>query len=60
VLVVRLGGLLVAIALAVCVFVWLTTGQRKWLTLAWRLFKAALIVLVLILLLWFGERLLVL
>jgi hypothetical protein len=60
VLVVRLVGLLVAIGLAVCVFLWLVTGQRKWLVLAWRLFKVALVVVVLILLLLFGERLLVL
>jgi hypothetical protein len=60
VLVVRLVGLLVAIGLAVSVLLWLATGQRKWLTLAWRLFKVALIVVVLILLLLFGERLLLL
>jgi hypothetical protein len=60
VLVVRLVGLLVAIGLAVSVLLWLATGQRKWLTLAWRLFKVALIVVVLILLLLFGERLVLL
>jgi len=59
VLVVRIVGLLTAIALAGCVLLWLATGERKWLQLAWGLFKAALFVVVLILLLMFGERLLV-
>jgi len=59
VLVVRIVGLLVAIALGVCVLLWLATGERKWLQLGWRLFKAALVVVVLILLMMFGERLLV-
>ncbi len=58
-LVVRIVGLLTAIALAGCVLLWLATGERKWLQLAWGLFKAALFVVVLILLLMFGERLLV-
>ncbi len=57
-LVVRIVGLLTAIALAGCVLLWLATGERKWLQLAWGLFKAALFVVVLILLLMFGERLL--
>ena len=59
-LVVRLVGLLLAIALGVCVLLWLATSERKWLRLAWGLFKAALFVVVLILLLMFGERLLAL
>jgi hypothetical protein len=42
----------------VCTLLWLASGKRKWLVLAWRLFKAALFVVVLILLLLFGERLL--
>jgi len=58
VLVVRLVGLLLAIALGVCVLLWLATGERKWLRFGWGLFKAALFVVVLILLLMFGERLL--
>jgi hypothetical protein len=58
VLVVRIVGLLVAIALGVCVLLWLVTGERKWLRFGWGLFKAALFVVVLILLLMFGERLL--
>jgi hypothetical protein len=58
VLVVRIVGLLLAIALGVCVLLWVATGERKWLRFAWSLFKAALFVIVLILLLMFGERLL--
>ena len=57
-LVVRIVGLLLAIALGVCVLLWLASGERKWLQLGWGLFKAALFVVVLILLLMFGERLL--
>jgi hypothetical protein len=60
VLVVRIVGLLVAIALGVCVLLWLVTSERKWLRFGWGLFKAALFVVVLILLLMFGERLLLL
>jgi hypothetical protein len=58
VLVVRIVGLLVAIALGVCVLLWLATSERRWLRLGWGLFKAALFVVVLMLLLMFGERLL--
>lgn len=59
-LVVRIVGLLVLIALGVCVLLWLTTGDRRWLRFAWQLFRVALAVVVLILLLLFGERLLAL
>jgi len=34
------------------------TGERKWLTLAWRIFRVAVFVVLLILLLFLGERLL--
>jgi hypothetical protein len=57
VLVVRIVGLLLAIALGVCMLLWLATGERKWLRLGWGLFKAALFAFVLILLLMFGEHL---
>jgi uncharacterized membrane protein YhiD involved in acid resistance len=60
VLVVRIVGLLLAIALGVCALLWLATGERKWLRLGWGLFRAALFAVVLILLLMFGERLLAL
>ena len=59
-LVIRIAGLLVAIALGVCVLLWTITGERKWLRHAWTLFKVALVVVVVFLLLLFGERLLVL
>ena len=59
-LVVRIVGLLLAVALGVCVLLWRATGKRKWLQLGWGLFKAALFVVVLILLLMFAERLLAL
>lgn len=59
-LVVRVVGLLVAIALAVCVLLWAVTGQRRWLHYAWTLFKVAIVIVVAFLLFLFGERLLVL
>jgi len=58
VLVIRIAGALFAIGLAVCILLWLATGQRKWLQFAWQGFRAALFVLALVLLLMFGERLL--
>jgi len=58
VLVIRIVGVLVAIALGVCILMWAVTGQRRWLTYAWGVFRGALVVLVLVLLLMFGERLL--
>ena len=59
-LVVRIVAVLAAIALGVCVLLWLTTGERKWLRYAWILFKVALFLVVAFLVLLFGERLLVL
>jgi hypothetical protein len=58
VLVVRIVGLLAAIALGVCVLMWAMTGERKWLLIAWGLFRVSVFVVVLVLLLMFGERLL--
>jgi hypothetical protein len=58
VLLVRIVGLLTAIALGTSVLLWLMTGERKWLTVAWRIFKVAVFVVLLILLLFLGERLL--
>ena len=57
-LVIRIAGVLVAIALGACILMWAVTGQRRWLTYAWAVFRGALVVLVLVLLLMFGERLL--
>lgn len=58
-LLVRVLGLLVAVALGVCVLMYVMTGERKYLRYAWQVFKYALFLFVLILLLLFGERLLV-
>jgi hypothetical protein len=60
VLFVRIVAVLAAIALGVCVLLWLVTGERKWLRYAWILFKVSLCVVVIFLLLLFGERLLAL
>jgi len=59
VLLVRIIGLATAIALGVSVLLWLVTGERKWLRIAWRVFKYALFLVLLILLLFLAERLLV-
>lgn len=58
-LLVRVLGLLVAVALGGCVLMYMTTGDRNYLRYAWQVFKYALFLFVLILLLFFGERLLV-
>jgi len=58
VLVLRIIGLLSAIALGTSVLLWLMTGERKWLTFAWRVFSVVVFVVLLILLLFLGERLL--
>jgi hypothetical protein len=59
VLVVRIIGLATAIALGVSVLLWLVTGNRKWLHVAWLIFKYAVFVVLLILVLFFAEGLLV-
>jgi hypothetical protein len=58
VLLVRIIGLLTAIALGTSVLLWLMTGERRWLTLAWRILRVAVFVVLLILLVFLGERLL--
>jgi heme O synthase-like polyprenyltransferase len=55
--VLRIIGLAVVIALGVTVLAWAFTGDRKWLRLAWRIFKYAVFALALILLLFAGEAL---
>jgi hypothetical protein len=55
--VLRVLGVAVAVALAVTVLAWVFTGDRKWLRLAWRIFKYALFVLVFVLVLFAGEAL---
>lgn len=51
--------MLVAVTLGSCVLMYMTTADRKYLRFAWQVFKYALFLFVLILLLFFGERLLV-
>jgi len=59
VLLLRVLGLLVAVALGGCVLMYVMTSERKYLRYAWLTFKYALFLFVLILLLFFAERLLV-
>ncbi len=56
--VLRIVGLAVVVALAATMLAWLFTGDRKWLRLAWRIFKYAVFALVFVLLLFAGEALL--
>lgn len=56
-LLVRLIGLATAVALGILVLTWLITGQRVWLRWAWLLFRVALVIIVLIMLLFFAEAL---
>jgi cell division protein FtsW (lipid II flippase) len=56
--VLRILGLVVAIALGATVLTWLLTGERRWLRLAWLIFKYAVFGLLLVLLLFAGEALL--
>jgi hypothetical protein len=56
--VLRLVGLAVVVALAVCTLAWVLTGERKWLSIAWVVFKYAVFGSALILVLFAGEALL--
>lgn len=56
--VLRIVGLAVAAVLGVTVLAWLVTGDRKWLRIAWVVFKYAVFALALILALFAGEALL--
>ena len=55
--VLRLVGLALAVALAATLLAWIFTGDRKWLRLAWRIFKYGVYVLAFVLLLFAGEAL---
>jgi hypothetical protein len=55
--VLRVLGLGVAVALAVTVLAWAFTGDRKWLRLAWQIFKYAVYVLAFVLALFAAEAL---
>ena len=56
--VLRILGLAVALALGATVLAWLLTGERRWLRIAWAIFRYAAYGLLLILLLFAGEALL--
>lgn len=56
-IVARVVGLAVAVALGVCVVLYLATGERRYLRVAWGIFRGALFLFVVFLLLLFGERL---
>lgn len=58
IVVLRLVGLAVAIALGATVLAWLLTGDRRWLAIAWTLFRYAVFGLLVLLLLFAGEALL--
>jgi hypothetical protein len=56
--VLRIIGLAVALALGVTVLAWLLTGERRWLGIAWVIFRYAAFGLLGVLLLFAGEALL--
>lgn len=58
-LLLRILGLFAAVALAVLVLLYVVSGDRRYLNLAWVVFRYALFVAVLVLLLFVFERLLV-
>jgi hypothetical protein len=55
--VLRVLGLALASALAVTILAWIFTGERKWLSLAWRIFKYGVFALAFLLILFAGEAL---
>jgi len=58
-LLIRIIGLLAAIGLGVSVLMYMLSGERRYLHFAWRLFKYSIFVVALMLMLFLGERLLV-
>ena len=55
--VLRIVGLAVVAVLAITVIAWLITGERRWLNIAWRVFKYAAFASALVMLLFAGEAL---
>ena len=53
----RILGLLVGVALGGCVLMYLATGERTYLRYAWLIFKYGVFLFAFVLLLLFGERL---
>lgn len=58
-LILRVAGLAVAVALGVLVLLYTFTGERRYLSIAWQVFKVALAAALVLLLLLFFERLVV-
>ena len=54
----RILALAAVLALGASVLAWLLTGDRRWLHIAWQVFKYAVFGLALVLLLFAGEALL--
>jgi len=55
--VLRVVGLALVVAIAITVLAWMFTGDRKWLRLAWRIFKYGVYALAFVLLMFAGEAL---
>ena len=55
--VLRIVGLALAVAIATTVLAWMFTGERKWLRLAWRIFKYGVYTLAFVLLMFAAEAL---
>jgi hypothetical protein len=53
----RIVGLALVAALAVTVLAWMFTGDRKWLRLAWQVFKYGVFALAFLLLMFAAEAL---
>ena len=53
----RIVGLALVAVLALTVLAWMFTGDRKWLRLAWQVFKYGVFALTFLLLLFAGEAL---
>ena len=58
-LLVRIVAIATAVAIGVTVLLWALSGERKWLRLSWRLFRYAVFLILLVLMLFLAERLLV-
>jgi cell division protein FtsW (lipid II flippase) len=58
IVVLRILALAAVLALGASVLAWLLTGDRRWLRIAWQVFKYAVFGLALVLLLFAGEALL--
>ena len=56
--VLRILALAAVLALGASVLAWLLTGDRRWLRIAWQVFKYAVFALALVLVLFAGEALL--